>query len=48
MYKLVNMVVKLNQVIIRNANLSFFINKFLEQFANCAISSFTDFFFDNN
>lgn len=44
-YQLVNVVVELNKVIVRDANLLFLVNKLLEKFAGYVISSFNNFFF---
>ena len=47
-YRLVNIIVKLNRVIVRDANLSLSANKFSEEFASYSISSLIDFFLDYN
>lgn len=47
-YKLVNITIELNQIIIRDANLSFFADKFSEKCANYIILSFIDFFSSYN
>ena len=43
-YRLVNVVVELNRVTIKDANLPPSVDKFSEKFAGCAISSLIDFF----
>ncbi len=43
-YRFVNIAVELNQVIVRDANLSSSIDAFSEEFVGCAISSLIDFF----
>ncbi len=43
-YRLINNVVKINRVIIRDGNLPLAINKFSKEFNNYAITSFIDFF----
>jgi hypothetical protein len=45
-YRLINVVLKMNRVIIRNANLSFAIDEFFEKFADCAIVSLVNLFFE--
>ncbi len=45
-YRLINVVLKMNRVIIRNANLFSAINEFSEEFADCAIVSFVNLFFE--
>lgn len=47
-YWLVNVVVELNQVIVRDTNLPFSANKFSKEFAGCAISSLIDFFLSHD
>ena len=43
-YRLVNIVVELNRVSIRDANLPLSTNEFIKKFVDYAISSFIDFF----
>lgn len=43
-YRLVNVVVELNQVTVRDANLPPSVDEFSEKFAGCAISTLIDFF----
>ncbi len=43
-YRLINVVLKMNRVIIRNANLFFAIDEFSEEFADCAIVSLVNLF----
>ncbi len=45
-YRLINVVLKMNRVIIRNANLSSAIDEFSEKFADCAIVSLVNLFFE--
>jgi hypothetical protein len=45
-YRLINVVLKMNRVIIRNANLLSAIDEFSEEFADCAIISFVNLFFE--
>jgi hypothetical protein len=45
-YRLINVVLEMNRVIIRNANLLFAINEFSEEFVDCAIVSFMNLFFE--
>jgi hypothetical protein len=45
-YRLINVVLKMNRVIIRDANLSSAINEFSEKFADCAIVSLVNLFFE--
>ncbi len=45
-YRLINVVLKMNQVIIQNANLSSAVNEFSEKFVDCVIASLIDLFFD--
>jgi hypothetical protein len=45
-YRLINVVLKMNRVIIRNANLSSAVNEFFEKFVDCVIASLIDLFFD--
>ena len=43
---MINVIVNLNKIIIRDANLLFNIEKFLRKFANILITSLIDFFFN--
>jgi hypothetical protein len=43
-YRLINAIIKMNRVTIRNANLSSSIDEFFENFADCAVASFIDLF----
>jgi hypothetical protein len=43
-YRLINVVLKMNRIIIRNANLLFAIDEFSEEFADCAIVSLVNLF----
>ncbi len=45
-YSLINVVLKMNRVIIRNANLSSAIDEFSEEFVDCAIVSLVNLFFE--
>jgi len=45
-YRLINTIIKINRVIVRNANLPPSINKFSEKFADYIIASLIDFFSD--
>jgi hypothetical protein len=45
-YRLINVVLKMNRVIIRDANLSSTIDEFSEKFADCAIVSLVNLFFE--
>ncbi len=45
-YRLINVVLKMNRIIIRNANLSFAIDEFSEKFVDCAIASLVNLFFE--
>ncbi len=45
-YRLINVVLEMNRVIIRNANLLSAIDEFSEEFADCAIVSFVNLFFE--
>src|SRR6266536_2411186 len=47
-YRLINNVIKINRVIIKDGNLPPAINEFLKKFNNCAITSLIDFFSDYN
>ena len=47
-YRLVNIAVEFNRVIIRDANLPFSANEFSEEFAGCTIFSLIDFFSSYN
>jgi hypothetical protein len=46
--RLINIVLKMNRVTIRDANLSFAMNKFSEKFADCVIVSLMNLFFEYN
>ena len=43
-YRLVNIVIEINRVIVRDANLPLFIDKFSEEFTGCVITFLIDFF----
>jgi ABC-type glycerol-3-phosphate transport system permease component len=43
-YRLINHATEFNKYIIRNANMPLNINTFLEEFTECAIAFFIDFF----
>ena len=45
-YQMINVIMNMNEVIIRDANLSFNIKKFLKKFASMLITSLIDFFSD--
>ncbi len=45
-YRLINAALKMNRVIIRNANLLSAMNKFSEEFADCVIVSLMNLFFE--
>jgi hypothetical protein len=45
-YRLINVTLKMNRVIIRDANLLFAMNEFSEEFVNCVILSLMNFFFE--
>ncbi len=45
-YRLINVVLEMNRVIIRDANLFFAIDEFSEEFVDCAIVSFVNLFFE--
>jgi hypothetical protein len=45
-YRLINVVLKMNRIIIQDANLSSAIDEFFEKFADCAIVSFVNLFFE--
>jgi hypothetical protein len=45
-YRLINVVLKMNRIIIRNANLLSAINEFFEKFVDCAIVSLVNLFFE--
>ncbi len=47
-YRLINNIIEINRVIIRDGNLSPTINEFLEEFNNYIITSLIDFFSDYN
>ena len=45
---MINVIININKIIIRNANLLFIVKKFSKEFANILITSLIDFFFDYN
>ena len=45
---MINAIMNMNEMIIRDVNLSFNIKKFLKKFANMLITLLIDFFFDYN
>ena len=45
-YRMINAIMNMNEVIIRDVNLSFNVEKFSKKFANMLIASLIDFFFD--
>ncbi len=45
-YRLINVVLEINRVTIRDANLSFAVNEFSEEFADCVIASLMNLFFE--
>lgn len=45
-YKLINVILKINRIIIRDVSFSFFVDSFFEQFVNCMMTFFVDLFFD--
>jgi hypothetical protein len=45
-YRLINVVLKIDRVTIRDANLSSAMNEFFEEFVDCVIASLIDLFFD--
>ena len=47
-YKMINAILKMNRVIVRNVNLFFAIDEFVENFVKCAVVFFIDFFIDYN
>jgi hypothetical protein len=47
-YRLINVILKMNRVTIRNANLFFAMNKFLKEFVDCVIVSLMNLFFEYN
>ena len=47
-YRLINAIMKINEVIVRDVNLSLIVNEFVEKFAKIHISSLIDFFSDYN
>ncbi len=47
-YRLINVVLKMNRVTIRNANLFFAMNEFSKEFADCVIVSLMNLFFEYN
>ena len=42
---MINVVINMNEVIIRDVNLSFNVEEFFEKFANMRVASLIDFFF---
>ena len=47
-YQLINIVIKINEVILRDINLPPLINKFLEEFIKYIVALFINFFFKYN
>ncbi len=47
-YYLINIIIKINRVIIKDANLPPSVNKFFKEFVGCIIASLIDFFSDYN
>ncbi len=47
-YRLVNTAIKINRVIVRDANLPPFVDEFFEKFVRYIIASLIDFFFNYN
>src|SRR6266536_6052272 len=47
-YRLINIIIKINRVIVRNTNFSLFINEFFEKYIGCIIASLIDFFSSYN
>jgi hypothetical protein len=45
-YRLINIILKMNRIIIRDTNLFSAIDEFSEEFINCAIVSFMNLFFE--
>ena len=45
---MINAIMNMNEIIIRDVNLSFNVEKFLKKFASMLITSLIDFFFDYN
>ena len=45
---MINAIMNINEIIIRDVNLSFNVEKFLKKFINMLIASLIDFFFDYN
>ena len=45
---MINVIINMNEMIIRDVNLSFNIKKFLKKFADMLITSLIDFFFNYN
>ena len=45
-YQMINAIMNMNKIIIRNVNLSLNVKKFLKEFANMLITSLINFFFD--
>jgi len=47
-YRLVNIIIEINRVTVRDTNLPPFINEFFEEFTGCVIASLIDFFSNYN
>ena len=45
-YQMINAIINMNEIIIRDVNLSFNVEKFSKKFANMLITSLIDFFFN--
>ena len=45
-YQMINAIMNMNEIIIRDVNLSFNVEKFLKKFVNMLITSLIDFFFN--
>ena len=45
---MINAIMNINEIIIRDVNLFFNVKKFLKKFVNMLITSLIDFFFDYN
>ena len=45
---MINTIMNMNEMIIRDVNLSFNVEKFLKEFVNMLITSLIDFFFNYN
>ena len=45
-YKMINAILKINRVIVRDVNLFSAIDEFVKNFVECAVVFFIDFFFD--